>query len=72
MIIRKLRRIKKELNTIEKANAYMDRITDNLSNYDLKRCYLNSKEKYERKQNKNTLYMMNYFKSKCYKRGIHI
>lgn len=66
------RKIRETLNTEEKANNYMDNIVSHLSNYDIKRCFISAKEKYERKPNKNTLYMMNYFKSKLDDRNIKL
>jgi hypothetical protein len=61
---------RESIDTLQQANDFMDRVTNRLSDNDLKRAYEKAKEKLKRKPNdKNKQYMANYFRTALEKRG---
>lgn len=59
-----------KIDTIEKADLFMDKVCDGLSNEKLKQAYLDSIKKHLKKQRKGSEYVMLYFKKKCKERGL--
>lgn len=71
MLINK-RKIKEQIHDETQMNDFFDKTVNKLPNDALKRAYYSTLKKHKKKNNKNTLYMLNYFKYKCEERGIKV
>lgn len=64
--------LKNNIDNEEKANEFMDKITNKLDDYALRRAYNSSVIKYNKKPNSNTKYMLDYFKRKLEERHLSV